>query len=972
MESSFKTPSKVPPFQMQSSGSSTKFTPKKSLIKKKNDDEINSVSRSLTFGCSDCHSPINEDLDVLPLSQQASCDSSSPFTPKRSRIKRKSNEESNSVSRILVFDNSNNYSPLNTIVTPLSQQALLPHNYEQCESEPTTPIKSQQPFIEKNNKILLSPSIKNNPKRFNITPSPKKRSLSKSATPKPSKKSKFHENENNNCKITFYFKPTQKRPDFIVNNVENNCHSSILQLGEKPSIKTENSIKSNSPIDSIEIPKLQVLNPTQLSQKTNQSLNIKKENINNLQKDGTTNDSRDVTPKKVENMFNGVIKSPITDILSRKVIISGGDTYSRFIKYIVFNEVICLGKTNIAAKIENCTNDELKLYGRLISRKHDWIRLNTPDGLSKYKELNLCYDLNSTLKSLATKQLINTDVTSCELDCLLNILKSHELKQLQKIFNINLNSNKKTKPEMIKSFINHVKNQRTFCGNSINNLKEHVKKILGYCLKLSDNSRDDIITCLIYESYPYFIGEEKDRFRECFNKFTLVEKNELKFPKFEIKCVSLNFNSEDNLDMYKVALNLRYKVQLSLEHKDHKNAFIALKTMFDNFKSAVCNSDVKDAYFKLPTYLRKYSAVSVYAHTLFKNIPILKKSLTEKDLAKEVLESLLKHKEFLISKQTDIRIELAKVFESQYKQLNIAAGVILEGFKNDKITELNRQMLSTRAVMYTNRKVRKLDEGLKNELLNFITVQKKLPSTTISGQIMSVTEKGVSGRKQVFVKKTPNGDIHFMSVEELALSHYKSEGFMNGLHDEGQFIKSMFLLCFWDIIYNSYPPHVLFIRKYQDCPLDWRTHHFYNIREKHIEKRMTELKNMSVDQICDMLKTRCDEYFNTQSVINWNYMNVDNLPQCKTLLESVGKTVFLKIGNQILKDGRIFLYGMPDLIVWDAANFKCKFVEVKGPNDKLSERQYCWLLKLLEFGAKIEVCHVTGTGSKNINSEYMD
>jgi len=36
------------------------------------------------------------------------------------------------------------------------------------------------------------------------------------------------------------------------------------------------------------------------------------------------------------------------------------------------------------------------------------------------------------------------------------------------------------------------------------------------------------------------------------------------------------------------------------------------------------------------------------------------------------------------------------------------------------------------------------------------------------------------------------------------------------------------------------------------------------------------------------------------------------------------------------------------------------FVEVKGPNDKLSERQYSWLLKLVKFGANVEVCHVVG------------
>lgn len=68
--------------------------------------------------------------------------------------------------------------------------------------------------------------------------------------------------------------------------------------------------------------------------------------------------------------------------------------------------------------------------------------------------------------------------------------------------------------------------------------------------------------------------------------------------------------------------------------------------------------------------MQKYSAISVYAHTLLKNITILKKCTTNKDLCKEVLEFLLKHKEFSISKLPDLHIELAKVFESQYKQLD--------------------------------------------------------------------------------------------------------------------------------------------------------------------------------------------------------------------------------------------------------------------------------------------------------------
>jgi hypothetical protein len=61
-----------------------------------------------------------------------------------------------------------------------------------------------------------------------------------------------------------------------------------------------------------------------------------------------------------------------------------------------------------------------------------------------------------------------------------------------------------------------------------------------------------------------------------------------------------------------------------------------------------------------------------------------------------------------------------------------------------------------------------------------------------------------------------------------------------GIHDEGQLIKSMFLLCFWDIIYDSYPSYILFISQYQDCPLDWRSRHFYNIREQRIKVKIMQ------------------------------------------------------------------------------------------------------------------------------------
>lgn len=68
--------------------------------------------------------------------------------------------------------------------------------------------------------------------------------------------------------------------------------------------------------------------------------------------------------------------------------------------------------------------------------------------------------------------------------------------------------------------------------------------------------------------------------------------------------------------------------------------------------------------------------------------------------------------------------------------------MILNGLKDDTMSELDRQMLSNRAMIYANRKVRKLDDKLKEELLSIVTVTKKeLPSVTINGTIVSLQEK---------------------------------------------------------------------------------------------------------------------------------------------------------------------------------------------------------------------------------------
>jgi len=72
--------------------------------------------------------------------------------------------------------------------------------------------------------------------------------------------------------------------------------------------------------------------------------------------------------------------------------------------------------------------------------------------------------------------------------------------------------------------------------------------------------------------------------------------------------------------------------------------------------------------------------------------------------------------------------------------------------------------------------------------------------------------------------------------------------------------------------------------------------------------------------------------------------------------------VSLMLGRMI-KDHRTFRSGLPDLTLWNPESGEMKFVEVKGPGDKLSYKQILWIRFFLKIGVPTEVCHVDPTGS---------
>jgi len=187
------------------------------------------------------------------------------------------------------------------------------------------------------------------------------------------------------------------------------------------------------------------------------------------------------------------------------------------------------------------------------------------------------------------------------------------------------------------------------------------------------------------------------------------------------------------------------------------------------------------------------------------------------------------------------------------------------------------------------------------------------------------------------------------SVEDVALDYYSTERqFPKGRHDEGGVFRAIFLLLFFDIIYDFRVKGVWQTR-YQESPLDFLAGGmlFFKRRERRILARL--------DKVVD--RDFC------WAVMMRHYAIV--VPPCKdgetvtkfqsftSVSASAGtlREVFYCVGPKTMR-AILFRWsedygangaGFPDLFAWNPEHGTCMFSEVKGPKDRLSPKQQRWM-----------------------------
>ena len=178
------------------------------------------------------------------------------------------------------------------------------------------------------------------------------------------------------------------------------------------------------------------------------------------------------------------------------------------------------------------------------------------------------------------------------------------------------------------------------------------------------------------------------------------------------------------------------------------------------------------------------------------------------------------------------------------------------------------------------------------------------------------------------------------------------QGWM-GIHCEGRLWLSLFALLLWDQIFTPMP-HV-FQTSFQTCPLDLGCESFYNSRVDAIEAVLYQLSCAATGEISEMLASSWVAHHpRLCRGVNWEFCE---LAQLQSIAECIGGKVLAHAFRLLAIDYSHWHAGLPDLVLWRPDGC-AKLVEVKGPNDRLSDIQEGWLCELVLAGADVEVLQV--------------
>ncbi|XP_055273944.1 fanconi-associated nuclease 1 isoform X1 [Moschus berezovskii] len=610
----------------------------------------------------------------------------------------------------------------------------------------------------------------------------------------------------------------------------------------------------------------------------------------------------------------------------------------------------------IVTKFHQLSANGQKLYVRLFQRKFGWIKVNKLD----YEEISP--DLTPVVGELTHAGFLQTESELQELPEVLELLSAPELKALAKTFH--LASAHGQKQQLVDAFLRLAK-QPSVCTWGRNQpgigavILKRAKDVAGRSLRISRGPRAVFSRALLLFSLSDMVEDEE---AACggqgqLSTVLLVNLGRLEFPRYTVNRKTPIFQDRDDLIRYEVATHTLNDISTAMASgawEEARELARCAKQDWDELK----DQPSLRYHENLPLFLRCFTVGWVYTRILSRNVEILQR-LHLYEEAVEELENLLSQDVYCPDSRGRWWDRLALNLHQHLKRLEPAVQCIAAGLADPHVRTGHRLALYQRAA-----RLRASPSGQK-----YMRLLRQLPEVTVE-DVRHVT---VTGRlcpqrgsgKSVFVLEAGGATpaTVLCSVEELALAHYRHCGFDQGIHGEGSTFSTLFGLLLWDIIFMDGVPDT-FRNAYQAAPLDLCTDSFFESRAPAMEARLQQIHSAPEESLRAWVAAAWQaQEGRMSSLVSWDRFS--SLQQAQDLVSCLGGSILSGVCRRLAMDFRHCRGGLPDLVVWSSQSHHVKLVEVKGPHDRLSQKQMIWLDELHRLGADVEVCHVAAVGARS-------
>ncbi|MCH1921295.1 VRR-NUC domain-containing protein [Shewanella sp. A3A] len=170
-------------------------------------------------------------------------------------------------------------------------------------------------------------------------------------------------------------------------------------------------------------------------------------------------------------------------------------------------------------------------------------------------------------------------------------------------------------------------------------------------------------------------------------------------------------------------------------------------------------------------------------------------------------------------------------------------------------------------------------------------------------------------------------------VELRTAAYFEAQGY-HVFFCENALLNGLFGLALWDIIFS--PVAGAFHHPYQRAPQDMYSVSFYEQRAEAIEQRLAAIR---AGDTAIIWRHFTEKQGLQNDWVNWSLLTETLLTAA---LAAFSPQFLYDVMRRLLKDPKHYRSGQPDLVLFSGEG-ECRFIEVKGPGDSLSDHQGYWL-----------------------------